>query len=101
MTLDNLVALDLDELLLVHALHVPTNVHLLLGTVHTERTLELRILAALPFQVVAQRRLEFVHATAFGTRKSVQRATEVVDRMVVAWGAGAAAAKLQVMVLVR
>ena len=54
----------LEEFLLVHALHVAGDVHLLLGPVDAVRTLELRLLAALPLLVVAQAALEFVNASA-------------------------------------
>lgn len=50
----HLVALHLEEALLVHAFHMATNVHLLLGTIYTVRALELRLLAALPLLMVAQ-----------------------------------------------
>lgn len=39
---------------LVHALQVASDVHLLLGTIRTEWTLELRFFATFPFLVVAQ-----------------------------------------------
>lgn len=40
------------NLLLMHSLHMPRNVHLLLRSVDTVRTLELGLLAALPLLMV-------------------------------------------------
>jgi hypothetical protein len=68
---DHLVALHLVEPFLVHPLHVAADVHLLLGPVHTVRALELRILAALPLLVVAQRRLQLVRPATVGTGEPI------------------------------
>jgi len=51
----------------VHAFNVPGDVHFLLGPVIAERTLELRVFAAFPFLVVAQRALQFVVSAAAWT----------------------------------
>lgn len=60
------VLLGLEVHLAVHALHVARDVHLLLGAVDAVGALELRLLAALPLLVVAQRGLELVDAAAVG-----------------------------------
>lgn len=64
------VLLGLEVHLAVHPLHVARDVHLLLGAVHAVRALELRLLAALPLLVVAQRRLELVDAAAVGAAEA-------------------------------
>lgn len=56
------------DFLLVHTLQVSIDVHFLFRLVHTKRTRELWLFAALPFLMVAQRRFQFIESTAFGTR---------------------------------
>lgn len=55
------------ELLAVHTFDVPGHVHLLLGSVVAVRTLELRLLAALPLLMVTQRTFQLVVASAVRT----------------------------------
>ena len=57
---------SLDELLLVnflfvHSFHMPRDVHLLLRSVHTVRTLELRLFATLPLLMISQATLQLVY----------------------------------------
>lgn len=59
-------ALQQAKLLAVHSLDVARHVHLLFGAVVAVGTLELRLLAALPFLMVAQRALQLVVAAAVG-----------------------------------
>lgn len=68
---DALNKLLLKKFLLVHALHVASDVHLLFSTVHAVRTLELRLFAALPLLMITQAAFEFVHATAGRTVETI------------------------------
>ena len=60
----------LAELLLMHALHVPRYVHLLLGPVDAVGALKLRLLAALPLLMVPQAALQLVDAAAGGAAEA-------------------------------
>lgn len=62
------------RIIFVHAFHVPANVHLLFGTVHTKWTLELRIFAAFPFLMVSQWWFQFVDTSTIGCRTHISTA---------------------------
>lgn len=65
----------------VHAFKMPIDVHLLLGLVHTERTRELWLFAALPFLMVSQRRFQLIKSAAFGTRVTLAVLRFAVGRL--------------------
>lgn len=78
-------------IILMHALHVPANVHFLLGTIHTKWTLKLWIFAAFPFLMVAQWRFQFIHTATIGGRARV--ATTRLLTTTIRWSIGIAAVR--------
>lgn len=71
-------------IIFMHALHMPADVHLLFGSVHTKWTLKLWIFATLPFLMIAQWWFQFIDTAAIGSRTCV--ATAWLLTATIRWG---------------